>query len=460
MTAHANIPDAADPGQARAAPAGAAVVTAADTVSADTGGRPGAQAPASRSARWRELVPDVAAFMGALVCAVLAAVLAGTLGGCGGGVGTEGTGGFASGTSSASGPIVGFGSIVVNGIHFDEANAAVEDDDAKPQKPSVLALGMMVQVTGGAVTTDALSGRQTATATQVRYNRALVGPVAARDALAGTLRILGQTVVVSADTVFDSSLAGGLSSAGTAVGAMLEVYGSFDASTATLLATRIAPASAAAYCVRGTVTAVSTDSSGAKSFVINGQTYSAAGLADTSTLAVGAVLKVELQDKTDAKGRWVAGSQSPGQLSGSTSDRDGVKLQGLVASISSASRLVVEGVAVDISSAKLSGTLKLGAQVEVSGALRSGVLVATELKITSSGSPRSYELEGTPLSIDVVNKRLVLRGTSVSFARSDLVFKSGTLAQLVAGYSGSLHIVGVLSADRTVVEATSIEFDN
>jgi len=427
--------------------------------------------PANRSARgaWRDWLPDVAAFLGALLCAVLAALLAGSLGGCGGGVGTEGTGGFAS-SSSATGPITGFGSIIVNGVHYDDSGAQVQDDDAVAQSNSVLALGMTVQITGGAVSTDS-SGRQVATASQVRSVRALLGPVSAVSTSAGTLTVLGQAVTVQADTVFDTAL-GSLSAVHT--GQVVEVYGSFDAAAGTVLATRIAAvATAKSYSVRGTVTSLDTAS---QTFVLGGQTYSYAGLSasDRAALVAGALLKFDVQSSTDSSGRWVAGAQRSGQNSSSSGDRDSAKLEGLIASISSSTRLVVEGTTVDIAGAKVTGTPRIGAKVEVSGALRSGVLVATEVEVSSSsggsgggggGSSTSFEVEGRLTSVDTAAKRFTLasgvRSTRIGYGRSDLVVKgSGCTLASLASCTLKLHVVGVLSADRSVLDATSIEFDN
>ena len=80
----------------------------------------------TRAARWHRIaarctncLADQAAFCIALMFAGLVALLTALLGGCGGGVGSEGTGSFASGTIS------GFGSIIVNGVHFDERAAQV-----------------------------------------------------------------------------------------------------------------------------------------------------------------------------------------------------------------------------------------------------------------------------------------------------------------------------------------------
>jgi hypothetical protein len=59
---------------------------------------------------------------------------------CGGGVGTGGTGAF------ASGPITGFGSIVVADIHFDESAARIDDDNGDNRQRSDLHLGTIVEV--------------------------------------------------------------------------------------------------------------------------------------------------------------------------------------------------------------------------------------------------------------------------------------------------------------------------
>src|SRR4249920_1697803 len=92
---------------------------------------------------------------------------------CGGGVGSGGTGAF------ASGPITGFGSIIVEGIHFDESAARIEGDDGTGRGRSELRLGTMVEVQSSEIRDGA------ATASQVRIVSALIGSVesVAADAL-------------------------------------------------------------------------------------------------------------------------------------------------------------------------------------------------------------------------------------------------------------------------------------
>jgi hypothetical protein len=87
--------------------------------------------------------------------------------------------------------------------------------------------------------------------------REVLGPVSAVDTTAGTLTMLGQTVLVTTSTLFDATLAGGL--AAIAAGAVVEVYGILDTANARIVATRIeAEDSATAYQLRGRIANVDT----------------------------------------------------------------------------------------------------------------------------------------------------------------------------------------------------------
>jgi hypothetical protein len=402
-----------------------------------------ARAPGWRrlAARCRDLLPDLAAFAGALLCAALAALLlGGGLGGCGGGVGSEGTGTYASGAIS------GYGSIIVNGVHFDETAAQVQDDDGLGLDRSALALGMVVDIHAGRLASA--NGVSSAVASTVLARRALVGPAAAVDATAGQLSVLGQTVKVSAGTVFDERLVGGL--AGVADDRLLEVYGDFDNAAQAFAATRIAPAAAGSgYRVSGPVVAV--DSAGA-SVTLGSQAYSTAQLDSTAGLAAGALVRLNLDGTPDRDGRWVVSGQHT-DARAPQGDGD-AEVDGRVSSLLPGGLFVVAGVTVDASAASVSGTLSVGASVEVSGALRSGVLVARSVKVSGDGEVRRFELKGAITSLDAANRRFVLRGTTVSYARSDLVFDKGSAAQLANAVQ--VKVEGVLSADRTVLEAQRI----
>lgn len=126
----------------------------------------------------------------------LAATLALLLASCGGGVGTGGTGSF----SYAAGPITGFGSIVVNDVHFDESAARVEDADGNVSTRDALRLGMTVDVDGGDIAPATATTSASASATRVRYASEMLGGVGTVDRAALSFTLLGQTVLVDANT--------------------------------------------------------------------------------------------------------------------------------------------------------------------------------------------------------------------------------------------------------------------
>jgi hypothetical protein len=408
-----------------------------------------ARGPA-RGQRWRQALtwlpdvgPDIAAFCAALLCAVLAALLVGSIGGCGGGVGTEGTGTFAS---VGSGPITGFGSIVVSGVRYDDSTASVSDDDGQGGDRGQLALGMVVDVEGGAVTTAADGVTQVATATSVRTRRALLGPVAEVAADGSRLRVLGQLVLVTADTTLGAGLATPASLAALPAGQLLEIWGLYDASRTAWVATRIALAPAgSSYRISGPVAAVD----GGQGFTIGSQAF-----AGSSTgLAAGTVVQLKLQPVRDGQGRWVVSTQkNDSPFSG---ERDGAGVEGVVATVLSASRFSVDGVTVDSSAARVDGTVQAGARVEVRGRLSGGVLLASRVKASAPDEAKGFELKGTPSGLDTTARRFQLRGVTVDYASAS--FEDGSAARLV-GYAGTLEVKGRLSADRQVLVADSVEF--
>lgn len=367
------------------------------------------------------------------------------LSGCGGGVGTGGTGAF------ASGPITGFGSIIVNGVRFDESSAQVDDDDGAVRSAGELRLGMVVAIDSGAITGDA-SGR-VATAKRVRIGSELIGPVDSVDAAAGTLVVIGQLVRVDAATVFDSGLGGGL--AGLMAGSIVEVHGFQDGTSGGVLATRVEPRASAPdlYKVRGRVVQLN---STVRQFQIGSATFAYGGVASVpGDLANDVFVGARVATQRDALGRWVVQSLQTGVRS--PGDSDDAHLEGLVTQFSSASSFAVNGIAVDASAARVEGgAVSAGARVEIEGRFVGGVLVAREVEIEDSAQAGQFELHGTIASVDPIGKTFTLAGRSevIGFARSDLVYEGGTAASLTVGRR--LEIKGVLSPERTRVDATKI----
>lgn len=371
------------------------------------------------------------------------------LAGCGGGggVGTGGTGTY------AAGPITGYGSIIVNGVRFDDSSASVLDEDDGSRARSELKLGMTVEVDGGGISTG--SSGETATATRIRFGSELVGPVAAVDRVAGTLSVLGQTVAVAVETVFDDRLSGGL--AAVSVGQIVEVYALYDADTGTYNATRIEPrAVAAAWRLRGPVAGLDT---AARTLRIGTATFAYGSASDVpATLANGSFVRLRLNLLPDA-GRYVVASFGVG----SRPPQDGIeaRLKGRVTAFTSSASFSINGLPVDASSASFpNGTagLRLGARAEAEGPVVGGVLVATRVKVESDQDvrDRGFEVKGSITSADAAAGTFVIRGVTVSTARIDLRLDDGTLADIVQGRE--VEVQAQLSADRTRFEATRIKF--
>jgi Domain of unknown function (DUF5666) len=369
--------------------------------------------------------------------------------GCGG-VDSGGTGS----PTYASGPITGFGSVIVNGVHFDDSSAAITDDDGTPRSRDDLRLGMTTEIRGSTLTTDA-SGTSTSQATTIAFRSELLGRVDAIDTAGNTLVVLGQTVVVNATTVFDdASLGGGLSA--LAVGDTVEVYALFDAATGRYAATRIErKAAVLAYRLRGMVSQLDLV---AKTFNIGSERISYAALAGPAptALANGNFLRVRVQT-AKVGGAWLVAALADGRQR--LDDLDTVRLEGLISAFVSPTQFSVNGVAVSGIGISPPAGLALGVRVEVEGTVRGGVLVASKLTVKAPNDPtfHVFELRGPIVSVDPARLAFVLRGVTVRYRLGGLTdFRDGTAAQLVSG--ASIEARGLLSADGTQLVATRITF--
>jgi hypothetical protein len=361
---------------------------------------------------------------------------------CGGGVGTGGTGSF------ASGPISGFGSIIVDGVDFDEALARIDDDGGNGRSSAELHLGTVVEVEAGQI-----RGRA-ATASSVRIVSSLIGRV--ESAAAGTLVVNGLSVRFNSGTAFDERFAGGAS--GIAVGSIVEVYGFLESTTGEILATRIEPSTATSFKFRA---AIASFDGNARTFDIGSQHFRYAGNAPGSNmLAEGALVRVIVDSQRDAQGRWnVTDVRSAAPPGGTMLD---VRAHGVITSFTSIAQFRVQGFTVDASAAVVeNGPLAFKQRVEVEGRLVNGVLMASKVSVESPSGPSELQMMGKIDTIDLVAKVFAFKGHGgdmVSFAQPDIVYENGNVSMLVVG--AKVRAFGTLSADGTLLQATRIRFEN
>lgn len=144
-----------------------------------------------------------------LIPVAMVTALAGVLVGCGGGASgggnNEGAGSGSGGTQqlakpvSSIGQIDGFGSVIVNGVHYNTDNAVIVMNGVEVPEAE-LKVGYIVRVTA------TVDENGEAIATRVEYSAEVIGPVESVDIAGGTITVLGQIVRISEDTFFDDDI--------------------------------------------------------------------------------------------------------------------------------------------------------------------------------------------------------------------------------------------------------------
>jgi hypothetical protein len=378
-----------------------------------------------------------------LLPALLAAALSALAVACGGGgVGTGGTG------LQASGPVTGFGSVIVGGITFDDERAErLDDDGAVLPADQPLRLGMTLQLQAGQA--EGAADLRRAPATRLQLRSAVVGPVTAVDGGAGRLTVLGQTISVSAATAIDPGLRGGL--AGLRAGDELRVHGLADADG--VLATRIEPAPAgSAWRLRGPVAAFD---AAARRLRIGALWLDLSPLAALPPgLAAGQVVQATLDRASGAAApavRRLLAEDAAGEA-------QPLLLEGLLTPM--AGGWAIDGQALDLTQARIEpqGARPAAGLVAVAEGVQRGTRLATsrlELLDRAGLEARPFRLRGPVQAFDTTARRGEVRGVVVDFSSAS--FPGGDPARLAEGVL--LRVQGPLAEGGTVLRAQRVFFD-
>ncbi len=152
------------------------------------------------------------------------------LSGCGGGETQTADGGI-GGTGVAWGRVTGFGSIYLNDIKYETTTTSYQFEEPTRVDQSDLKVGMVVRITGN---NDGVTGE----AETVEYADLLEGTIGGNDiAGSSSLTVMGQTVIVDLDTIYDDG-GTGILLADLAIDAVIEVSG-FSDGLGVIYATRI-----------------------------------------------------------------------------------------------------------------------------------------------------------------------------------------------------------------------------
>jgi hypothetical protein len=337
---------------------------------------------------------------------------------CGGGGGANNSGAApaapsaTSQSSVVSGTITGFGSVYVNGVHFDTRGATFSKDNA-PAVQSDLRVGQVVKLRGR-VDSNGTSG----SAESVSQNDNVEGPISGIDAANSKFVVLGQTVLVDGDTSFDDSISPA-SLQGLKVNDQVEVSG-MVAANGDILATRVELRRPGQTQLE-VVGKVSAHDAAAKKFNINALVvnYASAQLDGFTGGQPNNGDLVEAKGNVlNAAGELVATKVEIENNEPRNADRnDKREIEGLITRYVSATDFDVAGRKVTTNAQTIyeGGTasdLKLDARVEVEGPLdAAGVLVAVKVKFRLGGNAR---IEARVDSVDRAAKKLVVLGIEVT----------------------------------------------
>ncbi len=351
---------------------------------------------------------------------------------CGGGGDNQVAEGGIGGTGVTQGRVTGYGSLFVNGIEYftDQAEFQVDNQSATEQD---IDIGMVVRITGS---TDA--GGVTGEAYQVAYSSQVIGVIENnRYTTDGTLDVMGQTVTVDPDTVYDNPIDATPLDA-LPVNAVVEISG-FSDGGGEILATRVA--------VRALAW-------GGETLRITGSVHSPS---DTG-FSLGQLLVTLGESMTPpAEGEWVTITGS--RFSGSAFEAETLEILGqgtpplatdgetavtegrITSALNSEDQFAVDGQWVDASATRYSGTtgqLTEGRVVKVSGVMLDTVLIADRIDLRYEDDSEQGEMGSVVDTrlIDLQANTLVLMGqtiqvTSSTILKSDLEDEASfTLAQL------------------------------
>jgi len=338
-----------------------------------------------------------------------------TLAGCGGG--TDGTGSVPPtpvGTVTTSSGAMTKGSVILNGVRYDDSAAIVTDD--RSRAAAALADGMVVQLRGRS------DDRGNGTAERVEVENELRAPITSFNATANPQSFVaaGVTVLVDSQTVY-ANIANFAALVALGTGTRVEVHGLRDASR-NLRATRVEVVAAGQGLdeLRGTVSAVNTTTD---TFTLNGNitvnyagaTFSPAGTAEAAlsngvlvevrgALAGGVftATQVDLEDLEDdgLRGRNGEKQEAEGFVTGFTAHPGSFFVDGRRVTTTSSTRFV-GGTAADLVD---------DVKVEAEGSVDAqGVLVASKIEFRQV----RLLLHGRVTAVDAGAGTLVVLGQTV-----------------------------------------------
>jgi hypothetical protein len=369
---------------------------------------------------------------------------------CGGGVGSGGTG-ISAGI--AQGTVNGFGSVVLDGLRFDDRNVAARSEDEPGREVATeVRLGHRVEL-----------GYDAGTANRLLVKATLAGPVAGVLA-PGQFVVLGQTVLVNTDATAGpvTQFGGGYTGAAAVMaGDAIEVHGLIEmhAGVPVVQATRIERLAALPTYLKVSGIVAGLSGSPASTFLIGQLTVdvaTAAVLPAGRGLANGQRVTVWALPSTLLNGAGGAPSLAAAQvrIEGLGARGDEATLSGTIGALDAVvARFDLGGVTVRYAGAVIAPagtTLANGKYVRVRGRVQAdGSLQADSVTLRDGSNEAEAELKGNISAYDATTQTFQVRDVAVDASGAEIEScPGGNLADgLYVEVHGRLGPTGVLATE-------------
>ena len=360
---------------------------------------------------------DKSLFRKSLIGLAVASALG--LSACGGGGGSS----SASGGALTSGVITGFGSVFVNGVEYDTSGSDITINGV-PATENDLEVGMVVTLRGTASGT-------TGSALSIQYEDELQGIVQTNNVSGGvgSLQVMGLTIKVDSNTVFESRVASIADLDSIQQGNIVEVSG-YRLDDQTIQASLVEVKQAAHNSgdeieVKG---AISNLDNPPNTFQIGALTVDYSGVSSVPTGGLQDTLFVEVKSTQglDASGNLIASAielSSNGDAGLDGDEGEEMELSGPIGVGPDTSGFTLNGTPVVIDSNTefkhgQAADIAEGVQVKVEGAFdANGNLVAKEISFNEASEA---ELQGTLEAVSAADGTITLMGLTIKVDASTM----------------------------------------
>lgn len=340
-----------------------------------------------------------------------------------------------TGTGITAGRITDFGSIYVNGVHYQVDDALLYRNGSRVADQTSFAAGEFITVTGS-VNTDGVSG----IATQVSFEGLVKGVVEALAADGQSLTVLGQTVELDLLTV----LHGFDQLTDLQIGNVLEISGdrlpngSIKASSITLIADSYQTSEG--LQLMGLITHLKPE---LKTFQISGLTinYGDANLSTWNNQALANGQRVQVKaSQLPMNAVLIAQQLSLQTTEDKYPEKSRLELEGVVSTIVAANEFTLAGQKIITSNTTQwvgLTAVAVGLNLEVEGYMdATGSLQAKRIMLRDTSQGNSHELAGQITAIDKTLSTINLAGYLLYLDKSSMLLNNSQTAKRLAQRGG------------------------